>query len=95
MKMKRSRSTENKERSSKVDMAHKNELVDSNPEMPDNLLYLSIQPLDELENNSNYDVLFINKPKDYGVSSMPVNAVPKRSRDDTPEVSAGDVYVNL
>lgn len=76
-------------------MAHKNEIFDSNPELPDNLLYLSLQPLDELEINSNYDILFINKTKDYGVSSMPVNAVLKRSRDDTPEVSAGDVYVNL
>lgn len=76
-------------------MAHKNEILDSNPELPDNLLYLSLRPFDKLEVNSNYDVLLINKPIDHGASSMSVNAVPKRSRDDTPEVSDGDVYVNL
>uniref|UniRef100_A0A8W8JFT4 Uncharacterized protein n=1 Tax=Magallana gigas TaxID=29159 RepID=A0A8W8JFT4_MAGGI len=95
MKMKRSRSAENKERSSEVDRVHKIEIFDSNPELPNNLLYLSLQPLDELEINSNYDVLLINKPIDHGASSMPVYDVPKRSRDDTPEVGAGDVYVNV
>ncbi|XP_065927666.1 uncharacterized protein [Magallana gigas] len=95
MKMKRSRSAKNKERSSEVDKVHKIEIFDSNPELPNDLLYLSLQPLDKLEINSNYDVLLINKPIDHGASSMPVNAVPKRSSDDTPEVSAGDVYVNL
>lgn len=88
-------SAENKERSSEVDKVHKSEIFDSKPKVHNNLLYLSLQPLDELEINSNYDVLLINKPIDHGGSSMPVYDVPKRSRDNTPVVSAGDVYVNL
>lgn len=44
----RSRSAENKERSSEGDKVHTNEIFDSSPELPDNPLYLSSRPLDEL-----------------------------------------------
>nr|XP_034333098.1 uncharacterized protein LOC117691315 [Crassostrea gigas] len=53
--MKRSRSAENKERSSEKDNVHKNEIFDSSPELPDNPLYLSSQSLDELGYSSDQE----------------------------------------
>lgn len=112
----RSRSDRNKNRSLEADVAHTNEVFDNNAELPDNPLYLSSEPLDELgyssdqeqqlglpptdskktkKNNSNYDVPPNNKPIDHGASSMPVYAVPKGSKNYTPEVSTGDVYAEV
>lgn len=97
-------------------MARTNEVFDSNPELPDNPLYLTSQPMDELgyssdqekqlglpptesknktKINSDYDVPPNNKPIDQSGSSMPVYAVPKRSKDRTPEISSGDVYAEV
>nr|XP_034334202.1 uncharacterized protein LOC117691699 [Crassostrea gigas] len=53
--MKRSRSAENKERSSEGEKVHKNEILDSSPELPDNPLYLSSQSLDELGYSSDQE----------------------------------------
>lgn len=51
----RSRSEGNKNRSLEANMAHTNEVFDINTELPDNPLYLSSQPLDELGYSSNHD----------------------------------------
>uniref|UniRef100_A0A8W8JBM1 Uncharacterized protein n=1 Tax=Magallana gigas TaxID=29159 RepID=A0A8W8JBM1_MAGGI len=51
----RSRSAENKERSSEGEKVHKNEIRDSSPELPDNPLYLSSQSLDELGYSSDQE----------------------------------------
>lgn len=50
----RSRSEGNKNRSLEANMAHTNEVFDINTE-PDNPLYLSSQPLDELGYNSDQE----------------------------------------
>lgn len=108
----RSRSEGNKNRSLEANMAHTNEVFDINTELPDNPLYLSSQPLDELGYSSdqdlpptdsksetkiisNYDVHPNNKPIDNNESSMPVYAVPKKSKVRTPAVSTGDVYAHV
>lgn len=112
----RSRSEGNKNRSLEANMAHTNEVFDINTELPDNPLYLSSQPLDELGYSSdqekqhdlpptnsnseskiisNYDVPPNNKPIDNNESSMPVYAVPKKSKVQTPSVSTGDVYAHV
>uniref|UniRef100_A0A8W8JBS6 Uncharacterized protein n=1 Tax=Magallana gigas TaxID=29159 RepID=A0A8W8JBS6_MAGGI len=51
----RSRSTENKERSLKGDKAHKTEIFVSNPELSDNPLYISSQPMNELGYSSDQE----------------------------------------
>lgn len=97
-------------------MAHTNEVFDKNTELPDNPLYLSSQPLDELGYSSdqekqhdlpptdsksetkilsNYDVPPNNKPIDNNESSMPVYAVTKKRKVQTPSVSTGDVYAHV
>lgn len=97
-------------------MAHTNGDFDINTELPDNPLYVSSQPLDELGYSSdqekqhdlpptdsksetkilsNYDVPPNNKPIDNNESSMPVYAVPKKSKVQTPSVSTGDVYAHV
>lgn len=108
----RSRSEGNKNRSLEANMAHTNDIFDINTELPDNPLYLSSQPLDELGYSSdqdlpptdsksetkiisNYDVHPNNKPIDNNESSMPVYAVPKKSKVRTPAVSTGDVYAHV
>lgn len=114
----RSRSEGNKNRSLEANLAHTNEVFDINTELPDNPLYLSSQPLDELGYSSNhdqkkqhdlpptdsksetkiisnYDVPPNNKPIDNNESSMPVYAVPKKSKVRTPAVSTGDVYAHV
>lgn len=51
----RSRSEGNKNRSLEANMAHTNEVFDINTELPDNPLYLSSQPLDELGYSSDQE----------------------------------------
>lgn len=50
-----SRSGENKNRFLEADLAHTNEVFDNNAELPDNPLYLSSQPLDELGYSSDQE----------------------------------------
>lgn len=52
----RSRSEGNKNRSLEANMAHTNDIFDINTELPDNPLYLSSQPLDELGYSSDQDL---------------------------------------
>lgn len=105
-----------KKEPNETDRGRTNEVFDSNPELPDNPLYLSSQPMDELgyssdqekqlglpptdsktkkKITSDYDVPPNNKPIDHDTSSMPVYAVPNRSKDRTPEISSGDVYAEV
>uniref|UniRef100_A0A8W8JGC7 Uncharacterized protein n=1 Tax=Magallana gigas TaxID=29159 RepID=A0A8W8JGC7_MAGGI len=112
----RSRSERNKNRSLEANMSHTNEVFDINTELPDNPLYLSSQPVDELGYSSDqekqlglpptdsksetkiishYDVPPNNKPIDNNESSIPVYAVPKKSKVRAPAVSTGDVYAHV
>lgn len=53
--MKRSRSGGNKNRSSEGDMVHTNKVFDKNVDLPDNPLYLSSQPMDEVGYSSDQE----------------------------------------
>lgn len=92
------RSERNKNGSTEADMAHANEVFNSNDELPDNPLYISSQPMDELRYSSdqeNYNVPDDKQPIDNNESSMPVYAVPKESNVRTLQVSTGDVYAQV